>query len=128
MDKPRTFRNLTVWQKAITLAKMIYEVTRQLPGSEQFGLVNQMRRAAVSIPSNIAEGNARESRKDYIRHLVIARGSLAELETQIVIASELKFLPETAPVMSAITEISQMLQALITSLKRKDQPPLETRD
>ena len=119
-DKPQTFRNLIVWQKAIVLAKVIYEVTKQFPASERFGLINQVRRAAVSIPSNIAEGNARESRKDYIRYLIIARGSLAELETQIVIAQELKYLSETATVLGPIAEISRMLQALIAALKRKD--------
>lgn len=119
MNRPRTFRDLIVWQKAISLTKTIYNITRQFPPSEQFGMISQMRRAAVSIPSNIAEGNARGSRKDYLRMLIIARGSLAELETQILIAGELQYLSETAPILSDIVEISRMLRALIDALNRK---------
>ena len=120
MNRPQTFRDLVVWQKAVALTKTIYETTRQFPSSEQFGLIHQLRRAAVSIPSNIAEGNARGSRKDYLRLLIIARGSLAELETQVLIAGELQYLPETAPILSKLAEVSRMLRALIDSLKRKN--------
>jgi four helix bundle protein len=90
-----------------------------MPDSERFGLTNQMRRAVVSIPSNIAEGNARQSRKDYIHFLVMARGSLAELETQYVIARELKFIPPDSTLTEAMLEISRMLQGLIASLRRR---------
>jgi four helix bundle protein len=110
---------LKVWQKAVELAKLVYTATKQMPESERFGLTNQMRRAAVSIPSHIAEGNARQSRKDYIRFLIVARASLAELETQLVIAQELKFLPPTQNLLESMREVSRMLQALITSLRQK---------
>ncbi len=119
MGNEKTFRDLIVWQKAIVLATNIYTVTQRLPAAEQFGLTSQMRRAAVSIPSNIAEGNARASRKDYIRMLMVARGSLAELETQLIIARELQYLSDLNPLLEQRTEVSRMLQALIDALRRK---------
>src|SRR5262245_3618122 len=84
----QTFRDLIAWQKAMNLAKEIYRLTKAMPASEQFGLTNQMRRAAVSIPSNIAEGYARQSTRDYLKYLRTARGSLAELSTQYELAIE----------------------------------------
>src|SRR5688572_6107760 len=78
----RTHRDLIAWQRGMTLSKEIYTATRAMPEDERFGLTNQMRRAAVSVPSNIAEGYALETRKSYLRHLRISRGSLAELSTQ----------------------------------------------
>lgn len=117
MSTKQTFRDLIVWQKAIRLCAAVYAVTRSMPAAEQFGLVGQMRRAAVSIPSNIAEGNARGTRKDYLRSLIIARGSLAELETQLVIAQELRYLSDTAAVRSLMAEVSAMLQGLISRLR-----------
>ena len=119
MSDTQTFRDLIVWQKSIALAKRVYASTAQMPDSERFGLTIQMRRAAVSIPSNIAEGNARQSRKDYLHFLVMARGSLAELETQTIIAKELMFLPRDTDLVESIHEIARMLQALITNLRRK---------
>ena len=119
MDNPRTFRDLTVWHKDIALTKQIYAVTQNMPETERFGLTNQMRRAAVSIPSNIAEVNARQHTKDYIRFLVVARASLAELETQVIIAHELQFLSQSRELITAMQEISRMLQGLIASLRRK---------
>ncbi len=119
MSGERTFRDLAVWQKAIAFARAIYIATRHMPSEERFGLVSQMRRAAVSIASNIAEGNARETRKDYLRFLIVARGSLAELETQIVIARSLAYLPEDPPLLKQLAEVSRMLQALITALRNK---------
>src|SRR6476646_11745789 len=93
MERVRTFRDLIAWQRAMVLAKEVYRVTGGMPESEKFGLTNQMRRAAVSIPSNIAEGHARQSRADYLKFLRIARGSLAELATQVELAVNLKMLP-----------------------------------
>ncbi len=121
MNAKKTFRDLIVWRKGIDLTKAVYEVTGVMPDSERFGLISQMRRAAVSIPSNIAEGNARQTSKDYIRFLVIARGSLAELETQVTIAQELNMLKDSGQVMELVSEVSRLLQALIRSLKNKQQ-------
>ena len=88
----KTYREIICWQKAITLVKSIYELTNSFPHSEQFGLTSQLRRASVSIPSNIAEGFGRGSNKDFRRFLDIARGSLFELQTQLYIAKELEYI------------------------------------
>ena len=117
MNHKMTFRNLHAWRRAVDLAKAVYHATQRLPASERFGLALQMRRAAVSIPSNIAEGNARQTRADYLRFLGIARGSLAELETQITIATELNLLSATAPLMELLVETDRLLQGLIRSLQ-----------
>ncbi|MBU1130538.1 four helix bundle protein [Patescibacteria group bacterium] len=87
----QSYRDLIVWQKSMDLVKVIYELTKQFPETEKFGLISQMRRAAVSIPSNIAEGFRRGARKDYRYFLIIAFGSGAELETQIEISKRLEF-------------------------------------
>jgi four helix bundle protein len=91
IDKPESYRDLIVWQKGITLVKRVYEVTREFPADEKFGLVAQLRRAAVSIPSNIAEGQARHTTGEFIRGISNAEGSLAEVETQLIIAVELNY-------------------------------------
>ena len=114
-----TFRDLIVWQKSIELAKVLYKATRFMPDSERFGLTMQMRRAVVSIASNIAEGNARQTRKEYIYFLGIARGSIAEFETQITIAQELKMLANAGEITPILQEVDRLLQALIRSLKNK---------
>ena len=111
-----SFRELKVWRQSIVLTKEIYQLTSRMPSEERFGLTSQIRRSVVSIPSNIAEGNARRTRKDYIYFLTIARGSLAELETQLLIAQELRMIPETKPVWESIGQITRMLQALINRL------------
>ena len=90
-----------------------------MPNTERFGLTMQMRRAAVSVASNIAEGNARQTLPDYIHFLIVARGSLAELETQLIITSELGLLSQTNETMEAIQEVARMLQALIDALRKK---------
>ena len=87
----KTFRDLIAWQKAMSLAKQVYQLTMGMPASEKFGLTSQMRRAAVSVPSNIAEGHGRQSLTEYIRFLKVARGSLMELQTQRILAEELNF-------------------------------------
>src|SRR6187401_1440650 len=87
----RNYRELKVWQHSIELSASIYQLTSGFPKEELYGLTSQMRRAAVSIPSNIAEGHSRESTKEYLHHLSFALGSLAELETQLVIAERLKY-------------------------------------
>lgn len=119
MGDKKTFRDLIVWRKGIDLTKAVYGATKAMPDSERFGLVSQMRRAAVSVPSNIAEGNARQTLNEYIRYLVIARGSLAELETQMIIARELNLLTDMHHLMDLLAETDRLLQALIRSLKNK---------
>jgi four helix bundle protein len=89
------YKDLIVWQKTITLVKRVYQVTSAFPSEERFGLVSQMRRAAVSIPSNIAEGPARHTTGEFIQGISHAAGSLAELDTQLTIAIELAFSPQT---------------------------------
>ena len=113
-------RNLKTWQAGIELVEQVYGLTRAFPKHEQYGLAGQMQRAAVSVPSNIAEGRARDSRQEYIRGLMIARGSLAELETQLVISARLKYIPTDAPVFEQVKRCHRLLHGLITSLK-KDQ-------
>ena len=114
----KTFRDLIAWQKAMALAKEVYRATTRMPDSEKFGLTSQMRRAAVSIPSNIAEGHGRQSRTDYIRFLRTARGSLMELQTQLILVEELNFL-RVPPELNALqAETDRVLQALIRSLEK----------
>ena len=119
MGNIRTFRDLIAWQKSMELVKAIYRFTVQMPESERFGLTNQMRRAAVSIPSNIAEGYARQSTADYIKFLRTARGSLAELMTQVEIAVGLTMLQSTPRIDELIREVDRILQGLIRSLVEK---------
>jgi four helix bundle protein len=114
---------LKAWQKAMDFVRSVYSSTRQMPASEQFGLTNQMRRAAVSIPSNIAEGYARQSTIDYIRFLRTARGSLAELSTQVEIVISMSMLPDNQPLISLLQEVDRILQALIRSLEQKLKSP-----
>lgn len=89
LPKVKNYRDLLVWKQGIELVKIIYRITGQFPKDEIYGLTSQMRRCAVSIPSNIAEGHARDSLKEYLQFLSISAGSLAELQTQLVIAGEL---------------------------------------
>jgi len=121
MGTIKSFRELIVWQKSMDLAVGIYRATEKYPKSELFGLALQMRRAAVSIPSNIAEGQSRNSRNEFRHFLGIARGSLAELKTQIELSSRLEMLKaeDTAIFMNLIEEIGKMLSGLKRSLPPK---------
>jgi len=114
----KTFKDLIAWQRSMSLAKLIYEVTRTMPDGERFGLTMQMRRSAVSVPSNIAEGYARQSRTDYVRFLKVARGSLAELETQLILCEQMAFLKSLKPVNDLLAETDRVLQGLIRSLEK----------
>ncbi|MCO6436054.1 MAG: four helix bundle protein [Phycisphaerae bacterium] len=116
--KIKTFRDLIAWQKSMLLAKMVYETTRTMPDVERFGLTIQMRRSAVSIPSNIAEGYARQSRTDYLRFLRVARGSLAELETQLILCEQMEFLRSLEAINALLQETDRVLQGLIRSLEK----------
>jgi four helix bundle protein len=117
----KTYRELDVWNKAVDMVVMVSELTRELPAEEKYGLMSQMQRAAVSVPSNIAEGYGRVHRGDYVHHLSIARGSLAELETHVTIAVRLNFLAREKATMlwNIIQDVGKMLSRLIRSLQRK---------
>ena len=121
MDKIVSHKDLVVWQKAIALACKVYAGTRLLPREEGFGLIGQLRRAAVSIPSNIAEGSARRSRAEFIQYLHVSRGSLAELETQYLIASRLALLSDATTTLEEIAEVGRLLNGLIRSLAASSQ-------
>ena len=112
--KAQSYRDLIVWQKSIELAKGIYRITGKFPPEERFGLVSQMRRAAVSIPSNIAEGQARHTTGEFIQFISHAEGSAAELDTPLLLSVHLGFLPtgEDLPIAAQIDEIRRMLNAL----------------
>jgi four helix bundle protein len=119
----KTFRDLIAWQKSMQLAKEVYKATSLMPDNERFGLTAQMRRAAVSIPSNIAEGHGRQSRPDYIRYLKVARGSLMELQTQFILAKDLEFIRPPAELSGLLEEVDRVLQGLIRGLERLDNQP-----
>jgi len=110
-----------VWQRARGIVKRVYVATARFPRDEMYGLAQQMRRAAVSVPSNIAEGYGRGARKDYIRFLRTARGSLYELQTQLLLAQDLTFLPpkEVEPLLDELDQCSRLLYRLLLSLMRK---------
>ena len=116
----KNYRDLEVWQRGMDLVESVYRVTESFPKSEKFGLMSQLRRAAVSVPSNIAEGWGRGSRKAYVRFLRIARSSLMEVETQLLIAHRLNYLDERTvqKAIEATTAESKMLLALIRSLQK----------
>ncbi len=114
----RSFRDLRVWQGGIKLVRDVYDVTSRFPRNETYGLASQMQRAAVSVPSNIAEGHSRESTKEYLQHLSIAQASLAELETQLEIAKILKYISEdhAHQLIEKISSLGRQLFALRNAL------------
>lgn len=114
----QSYKDLIVWQKAIDLVGVVYQLTKAFPREELYGLTNQLRRAAISIPSNIAEGHARSSTSEFLRFLSIARGSLAEVETQLIIAQRLGYLSvdQLSPILSLQVEINKMLNGLMAKL------------
>ncbi len=115
----RSCRELIAWQKATKFVSDIYGVTQRFPSDERYGITNQLRRAAVSVPSNIAEGQARFSQKEFHHFLSHARGSLVEIETQLLIAKDLKYLePASADsLLAAAEELGRILNGLIASIK-----------
>ena len=118
MEK-KSYKELIVWQKAMVLVVEVYELTKQLPKEEQYGLYSQMRRAVVSIPSNIAEGNSRNTTREYVQFLNIALGSKAEVETQIEICKRLGYLDNAEEAENLCSEVGKMLNAIITKLNPK---------
>ena len=117
----KSFKELKVWQKAYQFCLEMYKVTGSFPTDEKFGLISQIRRAAISIPSNIAEGYGRKTIPDYVRCLYIAYGSTCELETQILLSEDLNYLNEDNQniLLEKINEVERMLMALIKSLEKK---------
>ena len=116
-----SYEDLCVWKKSMNLAVKIYELTKHMPKEELYGLTAQMRRAAVSIPSNIAEGQQRASTKEFLRFLSIARGSNAELQTQLVLACKLGYFQseQIRETMNLTKEVSKMINALMISLNKR---------
>lgn len=112
--RPQSYRDLVVWQKSIELAKQLYALTTKFPSEEKFGLISQIRRAAVSVSSNIAEGQARNTTGEFIQFISHAEGSAAELDTQLYLSVELGFVSsaDATPVLALIDEIRRMLNAL----------------
>ena len=115
----KSHRELVVWQKSMQLVEEVYRLIKLLPRDEIFVLSDQLRRAAISVPSNIAEGNARGSERDFVRFLTIAQGSNAELGTQLLICQRLGFIQDAdlRPALALNEEVSKMLRSLIKSLK-----------
>lgn len=120
----RSYRDLQVWKKGMELVEAVYVVTQRFPGSELYGLTTQMRRAAISVPSNIAEGHSRSSTKEFLRYLSIALGSLAELETQLMLGRNLGYVSaeQLDPLLKQSEELGKMIRGLQKSLNRRLSP------
>jgi len=116
-----SFKELLIWQRSMKLAKDVYRLSSSLPADERYGLISQIRRSAVSIPSNIAEGHKRKTRNDFIQFLCIANGSMAELETQLLLIQDLYPSVDTSISLADIDEIQRMLTTMIQRLKN---PPV----
>ena len=117
----KSYRDLEVWQKAMDLVVVCYQITKNFPKSEIYGLTSQLQRAAISVPANIAEGRERQYTKEFLKHLSIAYGSLAELETCIQIAERLNYLDlkQMKEVLDKTAEIGRMLNGLRKSIEKK---------
>jgi four helix bundle protein len=118
VPKARHYKDLLVWQKGIVLAREIYRLTSSYPNDERFGLISQMRRAAVSVPSNIAEGQARQGTREFLQFISHASGSLSELETQLLLSVDLQICSEKdcSKSLAEVGELQKMLSALRRSL------------
>lgn len=119
MPERRSYFDLIAWQKAMELVAEIYRVTKNWPKEEAFGLTSQLRRAAVSIPSNVAEGHGRTGPKEFVHHLSIAHGSLCEAETQLLIARQLEYIDDAVleRLLQQTSEVGRLTQGLIRSLR-----------
>ncbi len=117
----QSYRDLVVWQKAMKLVTKTYMVTETFPKSEMFGLSSQLKRAVISVPSNIAEGQGRDSIKEFLHHLSISYGSLMEVETQIQIAANLSYIPQTEAdsLIDKCGEVGRLLNGLLRSLRKQ---------
>ncbi len=119
MNRTSTHHRLDCWVRSIDFVSEIYKATQTFPESEKYSLVSQIRRSAISIPSNIAEGAARKSNKEFIQFLYIALGSLSELETQLIISENLNYIESENELRNELTEIKRMILGLIRHLKSK---------
>ena len=117
--KLKNHKDLDVWKNSMDLVTDVYKVTTEFPTEERYGLSQQLRRSAVSIPSNIAEGAGRKSKKEFVRFLSIALGSLAECETQLLIATKLQYIDNIADLDEKILSIKRMINGLINYLDKK---------
>ena len=115
----KTHKDLEAWQKSMTLVTNIYGITRDYPRKEDYGITSQIRRAVVSIPSNIAEGSARNTKKEYIQFLYIALGSISELETLLLISENLQYIEKSDTHITELTYIKKLVPGLIRYLKRE---------
>ena len=117
----KNYKELEVWQRGVDLAVQVYQITRTFPAEEKFGLISQIQRAAISIPANIAEGWGRGSTKEYIQFLRIARASLMELETHLILASRLGYIrgDQLQPFQQEVETLGKRINSLIQSLLRK---------
>ncbi len=115
------YRDLLVWQRAMDLVVQVYRLSDTLPRDEKYGLVQQMRRAAASVPSNVAEGHGRDHLGDYLHHLSIANGSLMEMETQVLIAGRMSYVSKESEdrALAQAAEVGRMLAGLVRALKRR---------
>ena len=118
----KDYRELIVWQKAMDLVEMVYRTTNAFPKTELYGLIAQIRRAAISIPSNIAEGQGRTTTRDFLNFLSIANGSLKEVETQVLISERLEYLGKgrQSELIQQTTEVGRLISGLKNSLKRRN--------
>ena len=118
MAKVKTYKDLIVWQKAMEMTIALYQIVKKLPKEETYALGDQMRRAAISIPSNIAEGFGRNSKKEYLQFLYIANGSVYELETQLLLCVQIKYLTEVEiqPLISLLSEIGKIIMTITKKL------------
>ena len=116
----RNFRNFEIWKNAVKLAKQIYLLTAKLPGNEKYGLCSQLQRAAVSIPSNIAEGSARKSETDFARYLEMALGSAFEVETQLIIAKDVNYISENTlqTIFVDLHKLQKQINQLISRIRK----------
>jgi len=121
MSEIKSYRDLSVWQRAMEVTIEVYRLVKKLPKEETYALSDQMRRAVVSIPSNIAEGQSRDSLRDYTRYLIIARGSKSELETQLMICVSIGYLSDTdiSCAMGKLAEVGRMLNTMISGFQGK---------
>ncbi len=119
MEKPH--KRLDAWKESIALVLLVYQLTRQFPQNEVFGLISQMRRAAISIPANIAEGAARQTRREFIQFLYIARGSVSEIDTLLEIAQRLGYTQKESIgiIEQKLMDVDKIITGLLQSLKRK---------